>query len=66
VPERLGGLGVSSRHDLIGGAGYTTSSPLNRWYRDVRAGPFMQPLSANEAHQYIGRVALGQEPIVEL
>jgi len=26
----------------------------------------MQPLSANEAHQYIGRVALGQEPIVEL
>jgi hypothetical protein len=41
------------------------SSPLDRWYRDVRAGLFTQPRSADEAHQYVGRVAPGQDPVVE-
>lgn len=47
---------------LSGGAGYVSSSPLARAYRDVRAGAFMHPLGANRAYDYIGAVALGQEP----
>jgi alkylation response protein AidB-like acyl-CoA dehydrogenase len=47
---------------LSGGAGYSNGSPLARAYRDVRAGSFMHPLGANRAYDYLGHVALGQEP----
>jgi alkylation response protein AidB-like acyl-CoA dehydrogenase len=47
---------------LSGGAGYIDGSPLARAYRDVRAGSFMHPLGANRAYDYLGRVALGEEP----
>jgi alkylation response protein AidB-like acyl-CoA dehydrogenase len=47
---------------LSGGAGYVNGSPLARAYRDVKAGSFMHPLGANRAYDYLGRVAVGEQP----
>ena len=47
---------------LSGGAGYVNGSPLARAYRDVKAGSFMHPLGANRAYDYLGHVALDEQP----
>jgi alkylation response protein AidB-like acyl-CoA dehydrogenase len=47
---------------LYGGGGFVANSILARLYRDVRAGPFMQPWATNQAIELIGQVALGVDP----
>ncbi len=54
---------VSHAMDIVGGGAYLSGHPLARLYRDVRAGPFMQPGGALDAREYIGQVALGRAPL---
>ncbi len=53
---------VDQALDLAGGAGFMSGHPLSRLYRDVRAGPFMQPHAAVDIRRYVGQVALGLYP----
>lgn len=53
---------VSKAMDIVGGSAFTSQNELSRLYRDVRAGPFMQPFSPTELHSYIGQVAAGVPP----
>lgn len=56
---------VNQAMSLAGGGSYVTGTDFARWYRDVRALPFMAP-AATENMQFIGKVALGLEPTIDL
>ena len=58
---------VDKAMHVAGGAGYFRRFPLERMYRDVRAGPIM-PYNNLEAHDLFGRTSLGIEiaPAVSL
>lgn len=53
---------VSCAMDVCGGSAFMSDHELSRLYRDVRAGPFMQPFSPSEAREYIGQIAIGAYP----
>lgn len=53
---------VSRAMDVCGGGAFMSGHELSRLYRDVRAGPFMQPFSPTEAREYVGQIALGMPP----
>ena len=58
-----GAIGIVDKAmDLAGGGGFMAGNVLARLYRDVRAGPFMQPHAAVDIRRYVGQVALGLYP----
>jgi alkylation response protein AidB-like acyl-CoA dehydrogenase len=50
--------------EVLGGRAYFRSSPLERAYRDVRAGPF-HPLTPEATLAYAGKLALGDPGVTE-
>lgn len=53
---------VSRALELGGGSAYLSGNELSRLYRDVRAGPFMQPFTPHESLGYVSAVGLGVAP----
>jgi alkylation response protein AidB-like acyl-CoA dehydrogenase len=49
---------VNKAIDMVGGAALARRLPLERYYRDVRAGP-MHPVSGFDALEMIGKNAFG-------
>ncbi len=55
---------VSTAMGIVGGAAISKRLPLERYYRDVRAGTF-HPLGNDQARELFGKVALGIGPDTE-
>ena len=55
---------VSKAVDMVGGAALARRLPLERYYRDVRAGP-IHPISGFDALELIGKHAFGLPRDVE-
>ena len=53
---------VNRAMTVSGGAGFMSGHPLSRLYRDVRAGPFMQPFGEYEVMEFIGKSTLEITP----
>ena len=53
---------VDRAMDLSGGGAFMNGNVLSQLYRDVRAGPFMQPHSPMDIRMYVGQVALEEYP----
>jgi alkylation response protein AidB-like acyl-CoA dehydrogenase len=51
---------VDGAMTMVGGASYLSGHPLSRLYRDVRAGPPMQP-GPTECWSYLGHAAVGMK-----
>ncbi|MFC4856099.1 acyl-CoA dehydrogenase family protein [Actinophytocola glycyrrhizae] len=49
---------VNRAMTVVGGGGFMSAHPLSRIYRDMRAGPLMQPYAPLEAMDFIGTVAI--------
>ena len=49
---------VNKAMDVVGGLGIFKTTPLERYYRDVRAGTF-HPISHDVTREWIGKTALG-------
>jgi acyl-CoA dehydrogenase len=49
---------VNKAMDMVGGAGLAKGRPLERYYRDVRAGT-MHPIGGFDALELIGKHAFG-------
>jgi alkylation response protein AidB-like acyl-CoA dehydrogenase len=47
---------------MAGGSAYMNSAPMARYYRDARAGAFMNPLGIHVATEYLGAHTLGLRP----
>ena len=56
---------VNNAMTISGGAGFMTDHPLSRLYRDVRAGPFMQPFGEYEIKEFLGKSTLGITPALD-
>jgi alkylation response protein AidB-like acyl-CoA dehydrogenase len=50
--------------DVVGGTAYHKRFPIERMYRDVRAGTVM-PYNSREAHKLLGKTVLGLEVLPE-